>query len=131
MSGWRTAFPGVTGLAILLVLFGSPAAQEQGRPGTPGPDGAKAPEAAEALGLTADKLIDLGIVDGIIKEPLGGAHRDPKAVARDIGDNLTRALAELSSVPGDRLQEERYDRLRRIGVFATTKESDDVSTPHV
>ena len=44
MSGWRTAFPGVIGLAILLVLLGSPAAQEKGKPGTPGPDGAKAPD---------------------------------------------------------------------------------------
>jgi len=44
VSGWRTAFPGVIGLAISLVLLGTPAAQEKGQPGTPGPDGAKAPD---------------------------------------------------------------------------------------
>lgn len=58
MSGWRTAFPGVVGLAMFLVLLGSPAAQEKGKPGTPGPDGAKAPDKQ----MQAEAHYELGVM---------------------------------------------------------------------
>ncbi|MDP1809163.1 MAG: acetyl-CoA carboxylase carboxyltransferase subunit alpha [Actinomycetota bacterium] len=85
----------------------------------------KAPEAAEALRLTADQLVQLGIIDGIIPEPLGGAHRDPQTVARQVGDSVIKALGELSPVPAEQLKQARYDRFRRIGVFSEGKESDE------
>jgi tetratricopeptide (TPR) repeat protein len=58
VSGWRTAFLGVVGLALSLVLLGSPAAQEKGKPGTPGPDGAKAPDAQ----MQAEAHYELGVM---------------------------------------------------------------------
>jgi len=85
----------------------------------------KAPEAAEALNLTADRLIKLGIIDGIIKEPLGGAHRDPEAVAGQVGSAMIKALTELAPVPAEQLKEARYNRFRQIGAFSEGKESDE------
>ncbi len=58
MSGWRTAFLGVVGLALSLVLLGSPVAQEKGKPGTPGPDGAKTPDAQ----MQAEAHYELGVM---------------------------------------------------------------------
>ena len=75
----------------------------------------KAPEAAETLGITANRLKTLGLVDRIVSEPLGGAHRDPAAMAQNLkkalGDAL-RGVAEKS--PGD-LVEERFERLMGYG----------------
>lgn len=58
VSGWRTAFPGVIGLAMFLVLLGSPAAQEKGKPGTPGPDGAKSPDTQ----MQAEAHYEIGVM---------------------------------------------------------------------
>lgn len=80
-------------------------------------DEAKAAEAAETLKLTAESLLELGIIDGIVKEPLGGAHHDPDSVTGELKKTLTRAFANLSSSSGKKLTETRYQRLRRIGVF--------------
>lgn len=77
-------------------------------------DAAKAAEAAEALGLTAQKLLELGIIDSIIKEPGG----DVAAAARELQHKLASALAELSTLSGPGLAEQRYARFRRIGVIA-------------
>jgi len=71
----------------------------------------KAPEAAEAMGLTATRLHELGIVDEIIQEPLGGAHRDHDQAALRVRDSLAKALAKLRELPLDQLVDRRYERL--------------------
>jgi len=76
----------------------------------------KAPEAAEVLKLTAKDLLTLGIIDEIIKEPLGGAHRDPEQTAQNIKESIFRNLNELSKLSKDELISKRYDKFRRIGV---------------
>ena len=83
----------------------------------------KAPEAAEAMGLTAGRLHELGIVDEVIKEPLGGAHRDHDMAAESIRKSLVRQLETLGSMDTDALVERRYDRLMSYGNF--TSESAD------
>ena len=83
----------------------------------------KAPEAAEAMGLTAGRLHELGIVDEVIKEPLGGAHRDHDMAAESIRKSLVRQLEILGSMDTDALVERRYDRLMSYGNF--TSESAD------
>jgi acetyl-CoA carboxylase carboxyl transferase subunit alpha len=75
----------------------------------------KAPDAAEAMGLTSTILEDLGIVDHTIPEPLGGAHRDMDQVAENIKDHLISELQRLSAVPTDELLETRYQRLMSYG----------------
>jgi len=81
-------------------------------------DSSKADEAAVALGGTADQLLDLGIVDKIIREPLGGAHHDPDAVVHAVKYELVTALQELSVLSDSALVAQRYSRLRKIGEFA-------------
>lgn len=76
----------------------------------------KAPEAAEAMGLTADKIYKLGLVDGIIPEPLGGAHRDYDLIAQNIKKELVRQLLSLQSLPLPTLLSERYKRIMAYGV---------------
>ncbi len=75
-------------------------------------------KAAEALKLTAQDLLNYKIIDGIIPEPLGGAHRDIKAVASSIEQTIKTALDELSQKPLNRLIEERYKKFRKMGLFA-------------
>jgi acetyl-CoA carboxylase carboxyl transferase subunit alpha len=77
-----------------------------------------APEAAEAMKLTAGDLHGLGLIDGVIPEPEGGAHCDPEATARAVGDALTAAVAELSALPTDALLARRYEKFRRFGAFS-------------
>ncbi len=76
----------------------------------------KAPEAAEAMGLTADKIIKLGLIDGVIPEPLGGAHRNYDAIAQSIKSELVRQLTELQSYPIITLLDERYKRIMAYGL---------------
>jgi acetyl-CoA carboxylase carboxyl transferase subunit alpha len=76
------------------------------------------PLAAEALKLTAQDLARLGIVDDIIPEPLGGAHRDHREMANTLKMYLLRYLRELRPLSADELLERRYQKFRRIGVFA-------------
>uniref|UniRef100_A0A832MLP9 Acetyl-coenzyme A carboxylase carboxyl transferase subunit alpha n=1 Tax=Eiseniibacteriota bacterium TaxID=2212470 RepID=A0A832MLP9_UNCEI len=80
-------------------------------------DGKKAPQAAEALRLTAPDLERLGIVDGILPEPVGGAHRDPQACAATLWDALAGHLAALCGVSGADLVTRRLAKYRRMGVF--------------
>jgi len=77
----------------------------------------KASDAAEVLGITAERLKELDLIDTIIPEPLGGAHRDVEAVARSLGASLRDALGELEKLTVDELLAKRYDRLMQFGVF--------------
>lgn len=81
-------------------------------------DGTRAAETSSALSLTAAELVKLGIVDEVIPEPLGGAHRDPAAVIVRVGERIEAALDGLAGVDARTLVAERYERLRAIGVFA-------------
>jgi acetyl-CoA carboxylase carboxyl transferase subunit alpha len=74
-----------------------------------------APDAAAAMGVTSSTLEELGIVDATIEEPLGGAHRDPEAMAQRIRDHLVTQVARLSSLDTDVMLEERYRRLMSYG----------------
>ena len=76
----------------------------------------KAPEAAEAMGVTAERLKDLGIVDQIIPEPLGGAHSDHAAVAESVRQSLNKQLDELGKLDTKALLARRYERLMSYGV---------------
>ena len=76
----------------------------------------KAPEAAEAMGVTAERLKDLGIVDQVIPEPLGGAHRNPAVTAASIREALTSQLEMLKRFDTDALLARRYERLMSYGL---------------
>jgi len=80
-------------------------------------DAAKAPEAAEVLKVTAPDLLRLRIVDGIVPEPAGGAHRDWDAAAGHLRAALRDQLAALAHLGPEALVSERYDKFRRIGAF--------------
>jgi acetyl-CoA carboxylase carboxyl transferase subunit alpha len=73
--------------------------------------------AADALKLTAQDLLQFKVIDGIIPEPLGGAHRDPEAMAKNISETILAAFEELKSKTAGKLVEERYKRFRKIGSF--------------
>jgi acetyl-CoA carboxylase carboxyl transferase subunit alpha len=77
----------------------------------------KARDAAEALGLTAPRLAELGLVDEVVKEPLGGAHRDPAAAASELKRALIANLERIDTTDLDGLLEQRYRRFRRYGAF--------------
>jgi acetyl-CoA carboxylase carboxyl transferase subunit alpha len=79
--------------------------------------GEKAEEAAEALRLTSSDLLELGVVDGVIPEPLGGAHRDHGAAADLLRDHIVSALTELEGTPADTLLDNRYERIRNLGRY--------------
>ncbi len=76
----------------------------------------KAPDAAEAMGITAERLKGLGIVDQVISEPLGGAHRNPVAMAENVREALTQQLQTLRGFDTDALLDRRYKRLMSYGV---------------
>lgn len=76
---------------------------------------AKAPDAAEAMGVTSKVLEDLGIIDSTIPEPLGGAHRNIDEMASRIQEHLVAELAKLKQIPLDELLEKRYQRLMSYG----------------
>ena len=80
-------------------------------------DGKKAPLAAAALGLTAPDLLRLGVVDGVMPEPLGGAHRDPAQAAATLRAAVIGHLDRLSGVPTEERVEQRLQKYRRMGVF--------------
>lgn len=78
-------------------------------------DRAQAPQASEILKLTAADLKSLGVIDEIIEEPLGGAHRDPAAVIQSVKRRLLALLPELLALPRETLLAERYEKFRRMG----------------
>ena len=80
-------------------------------------DASKAPFAAENLKITAKDIVALGIADGILEEPLGGAHYDPEAMAQTIKSTIERDLTALSKQSADSLKNERYTKFRQFGAF--------------
>lgn len=78
-------------------------------------------KAANALKLTAQDLLSFKIIDDIIPEPLGGAHRDPEGTAKKISETIVTALEELKTKTPGKLIEERYKRFRKIGIFEEEK----------
>lgn len=77
----------------------------------------KAPEAAQAMKMTAKDLLQLGVIDEIIAEPLGGAHRDHEKAAEAVGKAISHHLSKLEGIPLDELLAQRYEKFRRMGVF--------------
>jgi len=77
----------------------------------------KAPEAAEALKITGEHLVKFGIVDEIISEPLGGAHKDPEMAAFNLKEAVLKHIRELSSLSKDELVDTRYKKFRSIGEY--------------
>ena len=80
-------------------------------------DAAKARDAAEQLGLTAKRLKSLGLVDKVVREPIGGAHRNPRQTATRLKAVLMNAIDELEQLPVDTLLQRRYERLRSYGAY--------------
>ena len=80
-------------------------------------DGKKAPEAAEALKITAPDLLKLGAVDEIVKEPAGGAQKNHKTACANVKKAILKALKELKKVPVEQLLEMRYEKIRSYGNF--------------
>jgi len=83
-------------------------------------DGTAAPQAAQALKLNASTLIDLGVVEDVIPEPLGGAHYDPQKAGQALGRCLQKHLKAISKLPVKKLLDARYARYRKLGVFEET-----------
>jgi acetyl-CoA carboxylase carboxyl transferase subunit alpha len=77
----------------------------------------RAPDAAEALNLTAECALDFGIIDSIIEEPAGGAHRDPAETAARVKAAIIENLCDLTAMDGESLRNDRYDKFRKMGVF--------------
>lgn len=80
-------------------------------------DSSRAKEAAEVMKVTAENLKEFGIIDKILKEPRGGAHKAPKAMAAAIKDELIKSLAQLTQKPLDDLVQDRYNKFRNMGQF--------------
>ncbi|PKV12486.1 acetyl-CoA carboxylase carboxyltransferase subunit alpha [Xanthomonas prunicola] len=80
-------------------------------------DAAKAKDAAEQLGLTAKRLKGLGLVDKVIREPTGGAHRNPEQMGKRLKAVLLNELDALEKIPVDALLQQRYERLRSYGAY--------------
>ena len=80
-------------------------------------DGSKAADAAEALKITAPDLMKLGVIDGIVKEPAGGAQKNHAVAAANVKKAILAALKELKKVPVDELIEARYAKFRAMGNF--------------
>ncbi len=80
-------------------------------------DGTKGEQAAEALKLTAKDIKDLDVIDEIVKEPVGGAHRDHDAMAKTLREALSRNLKELKTLAPEQLVEERYQKFRKMSRF--------------
>jgi len=80
----------------------------------------KASQAAEAMGITADRLHSLKLIDSVIKEPLGGAHRNYDQIAENLKRNLLESLEALDSIPIDKLLDQRYKKLMSFGKYRET-----------
>lgn len=78
-------------------------------------DSTRAKEAAEVMKLTAAELLELGVIDDVIIEPSGGAHEDPEAMAKSVGDYLETELKKLCAMTLDDLLETRYEKYRQMG----------------
>ena len=83
----------------------------------------KAPEAAAALKMTGEELLKLGVIDGVIPEPFGGAHRDKEQTLQNVQQAIDLRLRELKNIPADKLIQTRYDKYRRMSALSTGTES--------
>ncbi|WP_319204604.1 acetyl-CoA carboxylase carboxyltransferase subunit alpha [uncultured Ilyobacter sp.] len=81
-------------------------------------DAAKAPEAAKSLRVSADSVLELGIIDGIIPEPVGGAHRNHNEMTENVKKQILSAIFELEEKSLEELLENRYDKFRKMGAFS-------------
>jgi len=77
----------------------------------------KASDAAEAMGITSQRLKELGLIDQVIAEPIGGAHRDHEAMAKNLKESLLNTLNQLLELPTEQLLDARYERLMKFGHF--------------
>jgi acetyl-CoA carboxylase carboxyl transferase subunit alpha len=82
----------------------------------------RASDAAEALGITAHRLKALGLIDKVVSEPVGGAHRDMRHMASQLKRALVDALRQVSDLKVKELLQRRYDRLQAYGRYSDTKE---------
>lgn len=80
-------------------------------------DSSRSMDAATALKLTSEDLLEFGVIDGVVKEPLGGAHRDFETTAKELAKSLEHALKSLDDLSKKELVEKRYEKYRKIGVF--------------
>ncbi len=92
-------------------------------------DPGRAPEAAEAMKITAQDTLELDIIDEIIPEPLGGAHRDYEAAAASVREAICRNLAQVEGLSADELIEQRYEKFRQMGIFRCSAESSRSGEP--
>lgn len=83
-------------------------------------DASRAEEAAENLKITAQSLYDLGVIDGIVEEPVGGAHRDHKCIALNLKNIILSSFSELEKISVEELVENRYNKFRKMGSFIGT-----------
>ncbi|PJK01524.1 acetyl-CoA carboxylase carboxyl transferase subunit alpha [Lysobacteraceae bacterium NML75-0749] len=81
-------------------------------------DAAKAKDAAEQMGITAKRLKQLGLVDKVVREPIGGAHRNPRQMGKRLKAVIMRQIEALEKLPADERLERRYQRLRSYGAYA-------------
>ena len=87
----------------------------------------KAPEAAEALKLTAEELLKNKLIDEMISEPAGGAHRDPETTAANVRQFIKKSLKQLQTLSPEKLIKERYEKYRKIGLFEDESASKKIS----
>ena len=87
-------------------------------------DRSRAPEAADTLRLTSQELLELGVIDEIIPEPLGGAHQDAGQVGATLKQSLLKQLKALSQMSEEDLLEKRYEKFRKMGVFEVASEEE-------
>jgi acetyl-CoA carboxylase carboxyl transferase subunit alpha len=80
-------------------------------------NGSKANEAAELLKITAQDLFQMQVIDEVVEEPIGGAHRDPRRAAELLKDAITRNLTEIKTIPTQELIKFRYEKFRKLGMF--------------
>lgn len=88
-------------------------------------DAAQAKRAAETMKITAPDLFELGVIDEVIQEVRGGAHRDPKQQAQFIDEVLETALLELCRLSSEQLIQQRYEKYREVGMFAFANDSEE------
>ncbi len=84
-------------------------------------DASRADEACEVMKLTADDLLELGVIDGIIPEPAGGAHENPAALFQVVDTAISHELAALSKLSRNALAEARYKKFRAMGALAVRR----------
>ncbi len=77
----------------------------------------RAEEAADAMNITSDKLLELGLISGIIDEPLGGAHRNVEQTAKNIKETIEKALKEITKLSKEDMLDARYEKIRNFGFF--------------